>query len=239
VAALVRVNSVGTATALDTATTSVIAAALVLVAFHPSTAHGESPPAAGATERRSDFVLAVGGGVELFGASGYPNRADAIDVPAEKVDTGLSIGGVGSGAAGVALFDAVNVLIWAGGGGGANASSHSQFTAGGIRIEAFPYYFLPSPWRKGQTSLGFLRDLGLALPAGVGVVRATEKGTGKVAEGMQSFIGVSAFYDMRIARILGGHLTVGPEAGLNAVFSQSASRLGWTVGPRIVFYGGP
>jgi len=183
----------------------------------------------GPPQRRAGVVIGGSIGAGLAGASGYPNNATRIDDPAYYASSGLLTGTGGSIFVLGALADYVNFGFWFGTQSASSSDWKSRGIAGGFRVEAFP---LVSLFPK-------LADLSLFSHFGVGgaTLDAT-RGQYPGADGVQSFLGVGAFYEWCLGKFLGGHFAAGPSIEYDAIFSRSIDRRGMLLGARVVWYGG-
>jgi hypothetical protein len=183
----------------------------------------------GPPTRRAGVVLGASFGVGLVGASGYPNSAQRIDDPAYFGASGLMTGTGTSILVMGALADYVNFGFWFGTQSAQNGDWKSHAVAGGFRVDAFPFVSL----------FPKLADLALFSHFGIGGATLDAKtGNYPGADGVQSFLGVGAFYEWCIGRALGGHFALGPSVEYDAVFSRSIDRHGMLAGARFVWYGG-
>ncbi len=181
-------------------------------------------------ERRAGLVLGLGGGFGLGGASGYPNKATLIGDSASYSASDLMTGSGGSFLLMGAFTDYLNFGVWFGGGTFQSSGWRSTGGGGGFRVEAFPLYRL---YPK-------LRDLGVFAQVGLGSATLATKRPGNypTADGTQSFVGIGAFYEFAIAKVLGGHFAAGPSLEYDAIFARSIERHSALLGGRFVFYGG-
>jgi hypothetical protein len=189
----------------------------------------EVPPTPPPT-RRDGLVVGSGFGALVSSTAGNPTNAMKRDDPAYHVSSGVLLGSQGEFYLMGALSDLVNFGLWFGGGSGENERWRSAGGGGGIRLEFFP-------WVRVLPRLG---DLGLFAQFGVGSVKLEDKrGLSGGAQGVESALGAGAFYEWRVARLLGGHVAAGPLAGYHLIASGSADRHAGIVSARLVFYGGP
>jgi hypothetical protein len=178
-------------------------------------------------EHRAGVVIGLSAGLGIGGASGYPNKAAQIGDPAYYASSGLGAGGVGSLAVLGALTDYLNFGFFFGGGSSANSSWKTSTFAGGFRVETFPLY----------TLVPRFRDLGLTAQFGLGATKIdARRGAYPGAEGVQSFLGIGAFYEWRITNLFGGHLAGGPQVNYSATITRPVDRHDLSVGGRIVLY---
>ena len=179
--------------------------------------------------RRSGFVVGLGFGAGLVGASGYPNQATKIDDPSYFASSGVMPGYGGNLLLMGALADYINFGLWFGTRSAQNGDWKSHGTAGGFRVEMFP---LVSLFPK-------LADLAVFSHFGIGgATLDAKRGAYPGADGVQSFLGAGAFYEFSIGKALGGHFAVGPSLEYDAIFSRSLERHGMLLGGRFVWYGG-
>jgi hypothetical protein len=82
--------------------------------------------------------------------------------------------------------------------------------------------------------------LGLSAQFGVGSAKLMTKLPGHYpsADGVQSFLGLGAFYEWSIAKAIGGHFAGGPSVEYDVITAQSIGRNAFVAGGRFVFYGG-
>jgi hypothetical protein len=210
----------------------VVIAALALVDARPAAAQAVPPTPAldKPAERRSGVVIGTAIGYGLAAASGYPNNGSLIGSPAYYSASGLMSGVNSSAFVMGALTDYVNVGLWLGGGTVQSKDWRSTSFGAGFRVEAFPLYgYFPK-----------LRDLGIFTLLGFGRATLTTKLVGSYpsASGSQSFVGVGAFYEFSLAKLLGGHLAAGPSLEYDVINAASIQRHGGYFSGRIVFYGG-
>jgi hypothetical protein len=210
----------------------VLAALAVLCGSARARAADEPHPAwmDAPNERRAGLVFGFGGGPALAQSSGYPNAATQIDQPqyysASNTLSGFNMGPFVMGA----LTDYLNFGFFVAVGTYDSAHWHSTGVSGGFRIEAFPLY----------RQVPKLADLGLYTQLGVGSTKlhATVPGDFPDADGSQSFLGVGAFYEWTLVKMIGGHLTAGPTFEYDVTTSRPIERHGAMLGARIAFYGG-
>ena len=182
-------------------------------------------------ERRSGVAMGFDLGVGLAGSSGYPNDVSKIDDPSFYSSGGLLAGRGGSFFVMGAIADYVNFGLWFGSATYTNHDFRSTGVGGGFRVEAFPLYGL---YPK-------LRDLAVFTKFGIGStsLEVTTSNVYPRADGVQSFIGVGAFYEWRLFDMLHGHVAAGPSLEYDVIYSSSVERHGLLAGGRIIFYGGP
>jgi len=180
-------------------------------------------------ERRAGFVvgLALGGGVA--GSSGYPNDQNYIGVPGYYAASGFMAGYGGGLFIMGALTDYLSFGFWLGTATFANGSWQSKGEGGGLRLELFPLYGLG----------GVFRDLGAFTQVGIAATTLTYKDKAGISyNGVGSFIGAGVFYEIRLAKALGGHFAIGPSLEYDAIFSEPMERHGALLGARFLWYGG-
>jgi hypothetical protein len=202
-------------------------------------APAEAPPAAPdvaedptlrkvVNERRAGVVIGVAPGVAFAGASGYPNNARLVGNPDFYSESPLLVGHsttyflMGALTDYVSFGPMVNI---------ARFESDSWTSTGvgvGFRVEAFPLVRL----------FPALADSSIYGQAGIGSTELQRKGDYPSADGTQSFAGIGLHHEFRFFRMLGGHLSGGPYAEYDAIFSTSAERHWATVGFRLAWYGG-
>ncbi len=194
------------------------------------TSKGDEEPTAAPATRRSGFVAGITGGFLLGTASGYPNESSKIGDPAYYAAGGNMFGGTGALFIEAALADVFSVGIWGGSGLLQNGDWSSMSTAFGFRVEAFPLFYV-APW---------LRDLGFMAAFGIGQAQLeASRGPYPGASGVQSFLGVGAFYEWNVLRGKHVHLALGPDVEYNYVGARSIDRHALVLGARVVFYSGP
>jgi hypothetical protein len=83
-------------------------------------------------------------------------------------------------------------------------------------------------------------NLGVYTQLGVGATKLHAKIPGDFpdADGAQSFLGIGAFHEWPIAKVLGGHIAGGPTFEYDVITSRPIERHGAMLGARIAFYGG-
>lgn len=190
---------------------------------------GPGDAASSAEPRRRGVALVALSGLALAGGKGYPNRLEDIDNPASYTASGLGIGHATTFAFLGALSEGLNVGFWGGFGQTSNANWRSTQAGGGLRLEAYPFL----------TVLPGLRGLGVAAQMGVGSATVRPKrGVLPGAEGFQSFLGASVYYEWSVARLFDGHVAMGPSLDYAGVITRSLDRHGLSLGARVVFYGG-
>lgn len=201
------------------------AAAAVPTGDRPVSPELDAPP-----KVRSGLVLGGALGVGVGGASGYPNDSLKIGDPRYYSASGVMLGTSETLVLMGALADYLNFGFWFNhadyGGGG----FHSNGSAGGLRVEAFPLVAL---YPK-------LDGLGLFGDFGIGQAKLTSNVAGApAAEGTQSFVAGGAFYEWPFGKVIGGHLAAGPSLEYDAMWSTPFGRQGLVASARLVFYGGP
>lgn len=179
-------------------------------------------------ERRSGVVLGTSVGLGLAGSSGYPNDSTKINNPDFYSRSNLLVGPQTSIFFMGALADYLNFGFMV-----SFSTMHSdswRSTGGGVgfRLEVFPLYHL----------VPTLKDLGVQTQLGVGFTSLQANGNYPGADGTQSFLGLGAFYEWKLAKLLGGHVAGGPTVEYDAIVAQSIERHTGMIGARLVFYGG-
>lgn len=178
-------------------------------------------------ERRSDFVIGLATGVLLGSARGYPNEVDKIDVPEFESNTGFQLGVSGMAWIGGAFTDWFTYGLGYAHLTGEGSDGKGTGNAFLFHIEAFPLYSLGGP----------LRDLALFGNFGAGGYSVDgprdeeDDGDG----GFASFVGLGSAYEL----FRFGHFALGPNVEYLNLRSATLSAHQFTVGARIVFYGGP
>jgi hypothetical protein len=129
-----------------------------------------------------------------------------------------------------ALTDYLSFGVWFNHASYSAHDFHSDGSAGGLRIDAFPLIRL-YPRLNG---LGVFGEFGI----GGGNLRSPVSGV-EEANGTQSFVGFGSFYEWAFGHLFGGHFAVGPSLELDATVTQPFNREGLVASARLVFYGGP
>jgi hypothetical protein len=213
-----------------------LAVAAAAVVFLPSLAQADAATEAATAkeltkpaERRSGVVLGFGVGLGLAGASGYPNSASKIGVPA-YYDGSDVMGGWGGGVfLQGALTDWLNFGFFYKRANFRSGQWSSYGGGGGVRVDLFPLYRLYPP----------LRDLGVSGQFGIGTATLSPiSGDREASTGTESFIGAGVFYEFFLGRGLGGHFAAGPTFEYDAEITQSNERHGALFGGRVVLYTG-
>jgi len=186
-------------------------------------------------ERRSGIVF--GTAIGLFGvgsASGTPNNANQYRDQRYYSSSGPMIGNTFSLFVMGALADPISFGFMFTGGSYSNGDFKSSASGFGLRVDLYPFAVC-------KCFKPFMRDLGLVEELGIGSVRLTPKeDTGKIlADGTQSFLSTGFFYDLKVAHLLGGHLSLGPEIDYTVVSTTTAESHGAAVAFRVAFNGGP
>lgn len=179
-------------------------------------------------ERRNGVVLGFQSGVGFAGSSGYPNSPRLIGNPDYYSSTPLLVGQSTSLFVMGALTDWLNfgpMISWA---NFENARWRSTGFGIGFRLETFPLLrILPA-----------LADTSLYTQLGIGSTDLRAKGNYPDADGTQSFLGIGAHHELRLFRMLGGHLAGGPQVEYDVIRAESIQRHWLTVGLRFAWYGG-
>lgn len=198
-----------------------------------STAYAAEPTATSLDAphtRRSGLALGFSLGGGIGSSSGYPNDSTKIDQPGYYSASGLLGGRGGSLFVMGALADYLNFGLMLSTATFQNGNWRSTGGGIGFRVEAFPLIRLAPK----------LADFGIFTQFGLGYTTLSAKAPGfPEADGLQSFIGVGAFYEWKLWSMLGGHVSAGPSLEYDAIFSRPIERHGALVGARLVFYGGP
>jgi len=201
------------------------AAAAVPVGDRPVSADLDGPATI-----RSGIVLGLSLGLGVGGAAGYPNDSTKIGDPRYYLGSGAMAGPSETLMLMGALADYFSFGFWFNHANYQGGGLHSNGSAGGLRVEAFPLVWLYPR----------LAGLGLLGEFGIGQANLTSSVPGvENAEGTQSMIGVGAFYEWEFGHVLGGHFAAGPSLEYDAMFSEPFSREGLVASGRVVFYGGP
>jgi hypothetical protein len=196
-------------------------------------ASSTSPPSPPAT-RRGGLLLATTFGQGLYATSGYPNAADKIGDPKYYAASGAMLGGGFNIFIMGALTDVINFGFWFGGSTAENDHWRSSGGGGGFRVDAFPFALMKGERKDPLKDLGFFGQFGL------GTVKLEAKhGKSPGADGAESFVAAGVFLDLKIVRMLGGHLALGPQLEYQAITSTAAERHGGAFAVRVAFYGGP
>jgi hypothetical protein len=190
----------------------------------------QPPDPPGPAQSRSGVALGFHLALGTAQSSGYPNSYQRIDDPRFYSSSGPMVGGGGSLFLMGAIADYLNFGVFFGSRTYENSEFRSVGGAIGFRVEAFPLYGI-SPR---------LRDFGLFSQLGYGFTTLRPKRIdAEAADGMQSQAGLGAFYEWKLFRALGGHVSGGPLVGYDVIFSPSIVRHEGSLGARLVFYGGP
>jgi hypothetical protein len=181
-------------------------------------------------ERRSGLVFGTLFGIGLAGSSGYPNNATKIGDPNYYSSSGMMTGTATNLLIMGALSDYLNFGFWFGNGIFKNGDWRSSGGGGGLRVEIFPLYSL----------VPRLKDLAVAGQFGIGTTTLDGQfRPGVSSDGTEAFIGAGVFYEWKIAKLLGGHLALGPSLDYDVITARPIERNSATLGLRLVFYGGP
>jgi hypothetical protein len=179
---------------------------------------------------RSGLVVGAALGLGLGGAAGYPNDSTKIGDGRYYSSGGTMVGTSETIMLMGALADYLSFGFWFNHAGYDGNGFHSNGSAGGLRVEAFPLVRLYP--RLG--GLGFLAEFGI----GQGNLSAKAASV-ENAQGTQSFAAAGAFYEWAFGHLLGGHFAVGPSLEYDAMWSEPFGREGLVASARFVFYGGP
>ena len=186
-------------------------------------------------ERRSGLVFGTSVGIfGLGGASGTPNNANKINDSRYYSSSGLMLGNSFTIFVMGALADPISFGFFFNGQGFSNGDYKSGGSGFGFRLDLYPFAitkrFNPA-----------LRDLALTSEFGIGGMQMTPKNDDKttLAQGTQSFLSTGIMYDVKVAKLLGGHLSLGPEVDYQVITSTSAEQHGASVAFRLAFNGGP
>ena len=183
----------------------------------------------GPPKHRAGAVIGFTAGGGIATASGYPNSATKIGDPNYYGASGLMTGTGGSLLIMGAIADYLNFGFWFAQSSAENAEWRSNSIGAGFEVDAFPFVFLTPT----------LANLGLLAHFGIGSATLDAKqGTYPGASGVQSCLGVGAFYEWSLGKALGGHFAVGPSLEYDAVYSAAIERSGALLTGRAVFYGG-
>lgn len=197
----------------------------------------ESPPATLAedptlrktvAERRAGIVIGVAPGIAFAGASGYPNNARLLGNPDFYSESPMLVGVsttyflMGALTDFVSFGPMVNIATFE------SDKWKSTGLGVGFRAEVFPLVRLFPP----------LADTSIYGQAGIGATELQAKGPFPSADGTQSFAGIGVHHEFRFFRMFGGHMSGGPYAGYDAIFSTTAERHWASVGLRVAWYGG-
>ena len=193
-------------------------------------------PTENGAERRSGAVFGLTFGVFGVGsASGRPNNANYLNDSRYYSASGPMLGNTFSLFIEGALADPISVGFFFSGGGFRNGDYAASMSGFGLRVDLYPLAVckrcFPAP----------LRDLALVEQFGIGTVIMTPRNDDqkKLAEGVQSFLSTGFMYDMKVAKMLGGHLSLGPELDYAVVTTTTAEAHGFSVSFRVAFNGGP
>ncbi len=209
--------------------------AIVLASVTTTPARADEPPQPedptlrkSVPERRAGVVIGVSPGVAFAGASGYPNQASLVGNPEFYSESPLLVGTsttyflMGALTDYVSFGPMVNIATF--------ESDKWRSTGFGIgfRGEVFPLLRVFPP----------LADTAIYGQAGIGTTELRAKGPYPSADGTQSFAGLGLHHELRVFRLLGGHVSGGPYLEYDAIFSTSAERHWASGGLRIAWYGG-
>lgn len=178
---------------------------------------------------RGGAVPFVSFGPGLSKAQGYPNNPTFIDDPRyysssdTLTGTSLSLGVLG------ALTDWLNIGFGMTFGSYKSNLWESNNGGIGLRLEAFPLvHAFPT-----LENLGFYSHLGL------GYGRVAVRLPGKPdADGTESYFALGAFHEWSVAKMLGGHLALGPQLEFDYVDARSFDQQVAWLGLRVAYYGG-
>ncbi len=176
------------------------------------------------------LTLVTGGAVGA--GSGYPNDEQKIGDPAFYSQSATMPGSTFQVVIGGALTDYFNFGVLISGAAFKNPDWEVRASGVGFRIEAFPAV-LALPKVKALANLGIGGDFG------AGTIKVQALGNFPGISGFQSIIGVSAFYEFRLFNLLGGHVSISPEAAFHAAYAASSQVSYGSLGARLSFYGGP
>ncbi|MFO0677479.1 MAG: hypothetical protein U0169_13170 [Polyangiaceae bacterium] len=184
-------------------------------------------------ERRGGLLLALQAGGGVASTVGYPLAITKVGDPAYLSRSGTMIGSASSLLVMAALADYLNFGIHVSSGRFQNQDVQVTSFGMGVRVDAFPLYGLAARKRA-------LRDLGVYASFGLGGSKLEAKSVvSPGAEGVQSFLGVGAFYEWSFGHLFGGHFAGGPSIGYETIFSQSIEQHAVAVAGRIAYYGSP
>jgi hypothetical protein len=179
-------------------------------------------------DRRAGVIIGVSPGIGFAGSSGYPNNSRLVGNPDFYSESPLLVGASTTYFLMGAFTDYINfgpmVNI-------AKFESDKWKSTGfgvGFRLETFPLLRL----------FPMLADTSLYGMAGVGSTELQAKGNFPSADGAQSFLGIGLHHELRLFRLLGGHLAGGPYAEYDAIFTPSNERHWASIGFRVAWYGG-
>lgn len=223
-------SRVGTAARLLTA------AVLVCGMESRALAAPEAPvkPTENGAERRSGIVFGLSAGLfGLGGASGTPNSASKIHDSRYYSSSGLMLGNSFTLFIMGALADPLSVGFFFNGQGFSNGDYKAAGSGFGLRVDLYPF----AAFKQFKP---YLKDMAVTSEFGIGGTLLTPKNTDTVlAQGTQSFLSTGFLYDMKVARLLGGHLSLGPELDYQVITSTSAEQHGFSLAFRIALNGGP
>jgi hypothetical protein len=184
-------------------------------------------------ERRNGAVLGMSAGVGFAGASGFPNDAKLQNDPSYYSQSPLLVGWSTSYFLMGALTDylsfgpMLNIATF---------ESEKWKSTGfglGFRGEVFPLIPLAKKW-----NVDFLADTAAYAQVGFGTTELRAKGPYPSADGSQSFIGLGLHQELRLVKMLGGHVAAGPHVEYDMIRSEFTERHWLTVGLRLAWYGG-
>ncbi|MGH7283783.1 MAG: hypothetical protein ACRELY_19840 [Polyangiaceae bacterium] len=192
-------------------------------------------PTENGAERRSGIVFGLSLGVfGLGGASGTPNNANKINDSRYYSSSGLMLGNSFTLFIMGALADPISFGFFFNGQSFSNGDYKASGSGFGFRLDLYPFAI-------SKQFKPILRDIAVTSEFGIGGVLMTPKNDDKTisAQGTQSFLSTGIMYDMKVAKLLGGHLSLGPEVDYQVVTSTSAEEHGVSVAFRLAFNGGP
>jgi hypothetical protein len=207
----------------------VLAAAVLLWALTPSTAHAAEKLWDGGydikAQRRSGFAGAVNFGLGVGKARGYPNAVSQIDDPDYRSSTGTTGGSTFSLWLGGAIRDWFTVGLGFSTFGAASGNIKAGGNAFILHVEAFPLF------NYG----GRFRDFALFTNVGAGGLVIEGDAPEKANGGFMSVLGFGASYEL----FRFGAVALGPVLEGTYRFSQSVTAGGVFAGVRTTIYSGP
>lgn len=183
-------------------------------------------------EYRKGFMLTLVTGGAVGAGSGYPNDVQKIGNRDYYSQSAVMPGSTFQVVIGGALTDYFNFGVVFGGASFKSSDWEVRASGFGFRVEAFPAV-LALPKVKALANLGIGADLG------AGMIKVQAVGNYPGVEGFQSILGVSTFYEFRLFGLLGGHVSLSPEAAFHAAYAASSQVSYGSLAARLSFYGGP
>lgn len=209
--------------ALPSSTSTVAVAAPVAVSTGVASIAATDRP-----KRRNGLVLGLTLGPAFGYASGYPNNPLYIGQADYESKSGLMVGSSSSLLLMGALTDYLNFGFQVTAAELQSGSFRSSGTGMGFRADIFPF-----PCRA-------LSDLAFFTQFGLGMTTLDPKDSRyNNSDGAQTFVGLGVFHEWSVAKLLGGHLSLGPSLEYDAILTRPMDRHTVALAGRLVFYGDP